>query len=57
MGHIRFCISMVRFSILVNGEPVGFLPSEREFRQGDPLLFILSMEGFDSLMWIAIHNW
>ena len=29
---IEFCIKTVRFSILVNGEPIGFFPSERGLR-------------------------
>ena len=33
---IEFCIKIARFSILVNGEPIGFFPSERGLRQGDP---------------------
>lgn len=44
---IRFCITTVRFSILVNGSPYGFLGSPRGLRQGGPLssmLFILVME-------------
>ena len=31
---IDFCIKTVRFSILVNGEPVGFFPSKRGLRKG-----------------------
>ena len=31
---INFCIKTVRFSILVNGEPVGFFPSKRGLRKG-----------------------
>jgi len=59
LGWIDFCIKTTRFSILVNGEPVGFFPAERGLRQGDPLspfLFIIAMEGFDSLMRKALQN-
>jgi hypothetical protein len=34
---IEWCISTVRFSILVNGTPEGFFHSSRGIRQGDPL--------------------
>jgi len=44
---IKFCISTVKFSILVNGTPFGFFQSSRGIRQGDPhspLLFVVVME-------------
>lgn len=50
---IFFCISSVRFSVMVNGEPAGFFRSSRGLRLGDPLppfLFILIMEVLSRLL-------
>ena len=38
---IMCCISMVKFSSLINGSPSNFFGNNRGFRQGDPLSLLL----------------
>ncbi|KAF3949794.1 hypothetical protein CMV_024378 [Castanea mollissima] len=47
------------YSILLNGEPIGFITPSRGIKQGDPLspyLFLMCAEGLSSLIRKAIDN-
>ncbi|XP_075092306.1 uncharacterized protein LOC107821421 [Nicotiana tabacum] len=58
---MKFCISTVKFSILINGSPKGYFHSHRGLRQGDPLspfLFIIAMEGLNNMIKTAkVSGW
>ena len=50
---MKFCVSIIRFSVLVNGSPVDFFGSTRGLCQGDslsPLLFPLVIEILSRLL-------
>ena len=46
---IMCCISMVKFSILINGSPSNFFGNNRGFRQGDPLSLCCSLMLMEAL--------
>ena len=50
---IFYCISTVKFSVLINGAPCGFFENYRGLQQGDPLsslLFVVVMEAVSKMM-------
>lgn len=56
---ISFCISSVKFSLIINGNIEGFFQSHWGLRQGDPMspfLFVLAMEGLNHMLRTANAN-
>ena len=54
---MQACTYTVRFSVIVNGSPIGFFDSSRDLRQGDPLsplLFLLIMEVLNRMLKKAV---
>jgi hypothetical protein len=53
---LAHCISLMRFSVLVNGTPTGFFSSSRGSRQGDPVLFVLVMEALGRMIFATVSG-
>ena len=60
MKWVINCVTTTQFSINLNGVLVGFFPSERGQRQGNPIspyLFLIAMEVFSALLkWNVIAS-
>ena len=56
INWLKECVSTVSFSVVVEGQPIGFFKPNRGIRQGDllsPYLFLLCAEGLSYLLHAA----
>ena len=59
LSWIKWCISTVSFSVLINESPAGFFLSSRGLRQGyllSPYLFVIGMEALSCLINRAVEG-
>ncbi|RVX00507.1 putative ribonuclease H protein [Vitis vinifera] len=59
MEWIWWCISTAKFSVMINGVPVGFFSNSKGLRQGDPFssyFFVLGMEVLSNLIRRAVDG-
>ncbi|XP_058218842.1 uncharacterized protein LOC131329621 [Rhododendron vialii] len=59
INWVKKCVTSAMFSIVINGELVGYFPGQRGLQQGDPIspyLFLLVREGFSSLLHYRISQ-
>ena len=57
---IMECISLVTYTVMLNGEPKGYIKPSKELKQGDPLspyLFRICAEGLTVLIKQAEKYW
>lgn len=59
ISWVRQCVTTAMFSVVLNGELVGYFPGKRGLRQGDPLspyLFLLILEALTAMLTYRTHH-